>query len=163
MLFRSRGTFVTELTARDLAEIFDIRLMTELYAVDSVFGAGVVDQFLKAVQAPVANMEQAIAGDNFQNYDTFISNDREFHTTLVQLAGNKRLLRIYTQLHIHSHTARIHYLDDNKSRQAQREHNAIVEAFQRGSVEDAKEAVRDHILGVKARIIEPLEKRGGKL
>src|SRR5919199_1438099 len=49
-----QGTFVTQLTARDVAEIFDMRLMIELYAAEVVFQIGAVEQLLEAVQAPVS-------------------------------------------------------------------------------------------------------------
>jgi DNA-binding GntR family transcriptional regulator len=158
-----RGTFVTELTARDVAEIFDIRLMIELYAAEFIFEVGAVDQFLEAVQAPMIGMEQAIVGDDFQDYETFISNDRDFHTALVTLTRNNRLIRIYTQLHVHTHEARVHYLDSDNVRQTQNQYNAIVEAFKRGSVDQVKAALRVRISTVKARMLELLQDRGGKL
>jgi DNA-binding GntR family transcriptional regulator len=158
-----RGTFVTELTAQDVAEIFDIRLMIELYAAEIIFEAGAADQFLEAVEAPMTCMEQAIAGEDFQDYETFTANDRDFHMALVKLSDNTRLIRTYTQLHVHTHGARVHYLDNENARQVQNEHQAIVEAFKRGSVDQAKAALRVHISAAKARILELLENRGGKL
>ncbi len=158
-----RGTFVTELTARDVAEIFDIRLMIELYAAEFIFEAGAVDQFLAAAQAPMIDMEQAIIGDEFHDYERFISNDRDFHMALVTLTSNDRLIRIYTKLHVHIHGARVHYLNGDNVGQTQNQHNAIVDAFKCGSVDEAKAALRVHISTVKARILELLEHRGGKL
>ena len=158
-----RGTFVTELRVHDVAEIFDIRLMIELYAAELIFEAGAVDQFLQAVHVPMTGMEQAIVGGDFQAYETFINNDRDFHAALVQLTGNNRLIRIYTQLHVHTHGARIHYLDGDNLRLALDEHKHIMDAFKRGNVDQAKAALRIHISTVKARILELLEDRGGKL
>ncbi len=151
------------MTAQDVAEIFDIRLIIELYAAEIIFETGVVDRFLEAVQATMICMEQAIAGKDFQDYETFTTNDRDVHTALVRLTGNNRLILTYTHLHVHTHGARVHYLDNQNARQVQNEHQAIVETFKRGSGDQAKAALRVHISAAKAQILEFLENRGGKL
>ncbi len=158
-----RGTFVTELTTRDIAEIFDMRLMIELYAAELLFQTGAVDRFIEAAQAPMQAMQRAIAGADIQDYDAFTSNDRDFHTALITLTRNNRLLRAYTQLRVHTHGARVHFLDGDNIQQAQHHHTAIVEAFRHGRVDQAKEALRIHIATVKARMLDLLEQRGGKL
>lgn len=162
-IFPRRGTFVTQLTARDVEEIFDIRLMIELYAAEFVFETGVVELCLEALQAPMSGMEQAITGTHFQDYEAFTANDQNFHTALITLTSNNRLIRTYTRLHVHTHGARIHYLDGDNAQQTHNEHKAIVEAFKRGSVDQAKATLRTHILGARTRILELLEHRGGKL
>ena len=158
-----QGTFVTQLTARDVAEIFDVRLMIELYAAEVVFRMGVVEKFLEAVQAPVSAMELAVTGDDFRDHELFTINDEKFHTVLVKSTGNNRLIRTYTQLHANTHGARIHYIASGDARETQTEHRAIVAAFQNRNMEDAKIALHTHISRVKNKIIEVLEERGGKL
>lgn len=158
-----QGTFVTELTARDMAEIFDMRLMIEMYAAAQVLEAGAAERFLEAARAPISVMEQAIDGDQFRDYEAFTANDREFHTALVTLTGNSRILRSYNHLHVHTHGARVHYLDGDSAQQAHSEHLAILRAFESGSVSEAQNALRVHISAVKARILELLQNRGGQL
>lgn len=158
-----QGTFVTELTARDVVEVFDIRLMIELYAAETIFQAGVVDQVLEAVHVPMSCMEQAIAGNRFQDHEAFSIHDQEFHTIFVKLTHNKRLIRTYTQLHATTHGARIHYIASGDAQVTQNEHQAIVTAFKSGNVDEVKQALRTHITRVKHKIIEVLEQRGGKL
>lgn len=158
-----RGTFVTELTARDVAEIFDMRLMIELYAAETVLAAGKAEQFLAGVSGAMATMERAIAIDDDRDYEAFLINDSDFHTTLVKLTGNSRLTRSYTELNVHTLGARVHYLDRDNVDRAQDEHRAIVAAFAAGSVDQVKGAVHTHITRVKARSLELLDKRGGKI
>lgn len=158
-----QGTFVTELTTRDVAEIFDMRLMIELYAAEAMFQAGTVDQVLAAFQAPMSGMQQAIAGDDFRDHEAFTINDQEFHATLVKATGNNRLIRTYTQLHANTHGARIHYLASGDAQETQNEHQAIVDAFYDRNPAEAKRALHTHITRVKNKILEVLEKRGGKL
>jgi DNA-binding GntR family transcriptional regulator len=50
-----------------------------------------------------------------------------------------------------------------KARQAQKEHETIVKAFRNVKSDELREALRTHIGNVKARILEILDERGGKL
>ncbi len=162
-IFPRRGTFVSQLTARDVAEIFDIRLMIELSAAEFVFQSGAVQQCSSTLQVLLRNMEQAITGQDFKDYESFMTNDRDFHTTLVKLTGNNHLIRMYTRLHVHTHGARVHFLDGDDAQKTHNQHSDIVEAFKHGSVEQAKAALATHISAAKMRILELLDNRGGKL
>lgn len=159
-----RGTFVTEVTARDVAELFDVRMMIELYAAQTVAQNGKVDRFLEDIEAPMAGMEQAIVDDDYKDYDAFIANDRDLHLALVKLTENEHLIRIYKDLNVHMRVARAHYLNSvEDARQAQREHEAIVDAFSSGDPDRINHALSTHITNVKERILELLEERGGRL
>lgn len=159
-----RGTFVTELTTRDVTELFDIRMMTELYAAEVVLASGRVEQFLQEIKELMADMEQAVVNDDYGDYEAFIASDRDLHLTLVRLTGNQHLFRIYSGMNVHMQVARAHYLNSvEEARQAQREHETIVDAFRRRNLEEAKDALRAHISHVKARILEILDEQGGSL
>lgn len=159
-----RGTFVTELTSRDVAELFDIRMMIELYAVDLILKEGKVGQLLEAIEKPMAGMEQAMRDDDYSDYEAFIASDRDLHLALVKLTENQHLIEIYSNLNVHIQVARAHYLNSvEKARQAQKEHEAIVKAFRNGKPDEIREALCTHIGNVKARILEILEEHGGKL
>ncbi len=158
-----QGTFVTELTSRDVAEIFDMRLMIELYAVEVVFQRGGVAQLLDTLQGLMAAMEQAIAGNDFRDHETFASNDQDFHALLVKSIGNNRLFRTYTQLHANTHGARIHYFASSDAQETQNEHRAIMAGFQNGNVAEVTAALHTHISRVQNKILEVLAVRGGKL
>lgn len=158
-----QGTFVTQLTARDVAEIFDMRLMIELFAAEIIFQAGLVEQVLTAVQVPMSGMAHTITGDSFQDHEAFTLHDQEFHTLLVKATGNNRLIRAYTQLHANTHGARIHHLASGDAQETQKEHQAIVAALRNNDLAEVKHALHAHIIRVKNKILEVLEKRGGKL
>lgn len=162
-IVQRRGTFVTQLTARDVAEICDMRAMIELHAAETILARGMGAEFRAAVRGALAAMEQAIAGDDDREYETFTNNDRDFHTALVKSTGNNRLIRAYTALNIHTLGARVHYLDGDDVHHGQNEHKAIVAAFEQGAVDQVKAALQTHITGVRERILEVLDKRGGKI
>lgn len=159
-----RGTFVTELTARDVTELFDIRLLIELHAAEHVLTTGKTAQFLEGIKQPMARMKEAMVNDDYGDYETFIANDRDLHLTLVKCLGNQRLTRIYSDLNVHLQIARAHYMNTvEKARQAYMEHEQIVKAFRSGKADKVRQALRRHIETVKERILEILDQHGGKL
>jgi DNA-binding GntR family transcriptional regulator len=159
-----RGSFVTELNARDVGEFFDIRLMIELYAAECILQNGKVHQLLENIKEPMTGMQQAMVEDDYGDYEAFIARDRDLHMALVNLTENQHLIRMYSGLNVHMRVARAHYLNTvENARQVQREHEAIARAFQEGNRESVKQALRKHIGNVKARILEILQERGGRL
>lgn len=159
-----RGTFVTELTARDVAELFDIRLMIERYAAEHILKTGKIEQFLQSIKNPMARMSQAMADDDYGDYEAFIEADGDLHLALIKLTDNQRLIRLYKDLHVHIQVARAHYMDSvEKARQAYREHETIVQAFCDGQPGEVQQAVCSHIETVKARILEILSHPGVRL
>lgn len=94
---RNRGVFVTELTARDVAEIYSAREVLECAAAVTIVempqeersrAVAALDAIVDRMPAPIA------AGDWLRVART----DVEFHTELVRAAGNTRLLRAYSTL-----------------------------------------------------------------
>lgn len=159
-----RGTFVTELTARDVVEFFEIRQLVELYAVECVIRAGEIDRFLQEIEQSMARMRRAMTNGDYGDYEAFMDGDRDLHLRLVSYTRNERLIDIYTSMNVHMQVARAHYLGSvENARQAQAEHDAFVSALRTGDLDRAKEALSKHISNVKARILSLLEARGGRL
>ncbi len=159
-----RGTFVTGLTASDVDELFDVRLLIESYAVQAIVASGRSTEFVQAVREPMLRMRRAMIDDDYGDYETFVSGDREMHRTMVEMAGNRRLLEIYTHLNVHIQVTRAHYIDSvEKARQAYQEHEAILDGFRAESAEQVISALRSHVTHVKDRMLDLLSKDGGSL
>lgn len=159
-----RGTFVTELNARDVSELFDIRVMMELHAADHILRTGAVDSFLSSIEEPLRGMEEATVNGDYADYEAFMANDRDLHLELIQRTQNERLIQMYRDMNVHIQVARAHYFKHvENALQAQQEHHAIVRAFKEGDGDRVREALGTHIMNVKDRMLELLEERGGKL
>ena len=159
-----RGTFVTHLKARDVAELFEIRLLIELHAADQIFHEGKINLFLDAIERPLSQMQSAISDDAYVDYDAFINGDRDLHMNLVRFLNNRRLILIYSDLNVHMQVARAHYLDTvENALQAQREHEAMLSSIKAKDLNALKKALTDHITNVRGRILTMLEERGGNL
>lgn len=159
-----KGTFVTELTARDVAELFDIRLMMELHAADVILQTDKVERFLTASEPHMRAMEEAVLDSEYRDYDLFITNDRELHLTLVQSAENNHLIRLYQNLNLHVHAARAYYVKNIENAiEIQRQHEAIIAGFQARDAAEVHHILTIHIADVKERILNILNELGGTL
>jgi GntR family transcriptional regulator, rspAB operon transcriptional repressor len=159
-----RGTFVTGLSASDVCELFDIRLLIESYAVEGIVSGGRSAEYLQAVSEPMVRMRRAMVDDDYGDYETFVSGDRELHMTMVEMTRNQRLLEIYTDLNVHIQVTRAHYLESvENARQAYQEHEAILDGFRAESAERVIAALRSHVVNVKSRMLDLLSQQGGSL
>ena len=159
-----RGTFITELAACDVADLFEVRLMIELYAADQLFKSNKLDEFQRQAKVLLERMQNAISEESYVDYDRFITGDRDLHTALVRVLDNRRLLHIYSDLNIHMQVTRAHYLDTiENALEAQKDHEAMLEAIARRDLQALQSALTNHIETVKVRILRLLEERGGQL
>ena len=159
-----RGTFVTELTARDVADLFDVRLLLELHAADMVFKKGRTAELLAEFDVLLAQMKEAISEEEYMDYESFIDKDRNLHQALIKYLDNQRLINIYSELNVHMQVARAHYLATvENALEAHKEHEALLSALREKDQAAFKKAITDHIENVNRRIQMLLEERGGKL
>jgi DNA-binding GntR family transcriptional regulator len=158
------GTFVSELTARDVEELFDIRLLIEIHAAEVIFINGTLDTILQAIDEPIRVMRRATVDDDYRDYEAFMEGDRQMHLALVKATGNQKLIDMYTNLNVHMQVARAHYLNSvENARQAHQEHESILTAFESSDLDRVKQELGRHIINVKTRILELLEMRGGHI
>lgn len=156
-----RGTFVTTLTLRDVAELFDLRLLLELYAAEKVLENSRVELLLAEMEKCMANIDRAANSDD-PDYDAYMSWNRNLHLSLIRLADNNRLLQMYKSLNIHLQVARVHYSHSIEDvAQTQQEHQVIYEAFENGNWEQVKRAISTHINNVKTEVLKTLEAHVG--
>jgi DNA-binding GntR family transcriptional regulator len=91
--FNRRGSVVSTLTARDLAEVYGVREALELaaskLAIERLDDAGLTE-----LEQHLVAFERGTRGDYLANS----VHDLAFHRTLVGLAGNQRLAAIYDQM-----------------------------------------------------------------
>ena len=162
-----RGTYVAELSVRDFEELSQTREMIECYAIELLRAANtrnlpkVTLAINRALNLPMplntVNPEQLLEGIR-----VFI----DFHTCLVESAGNSRLTHIYNSINLnlaryqfiyfYVHGAAEHSLDD---------HKRTLELIRNGDYDQAKEELKEHIHYavelVKTRILHPAISNAG--
>jgi len=142
-----KGTYVTELSAKDYEEVSQIRQMIECYAVDLLKALNVrdlpkVDLALDRASKLPMLLNTVEPLESLNRIRVFL----EFHSSLVESSGNSRLTNIYHSIsfncaryqfiYFHIEGTAQHSLDDHKE---------ILELIKNGDYDHAKEKLRRHI------------------
>lgn len=153
-----RGTFVSRVEPRDLADTFEVRRALEMLAGELAV-AHVTKADLEKLRSLIAAMEKSIA------VAQHLELNFEFHGLLVELAGNRKLSETYHRLRVPIQVAAIHYRSENwtaRLAQEQKEHRAIVRALEQKDAEAVSRAIREHLKRGSASLLEDVERSVGQ-
>ncbi len=155
-IFPHRGATVTRLSADELLDIYDIRVLLEEMATRLA-----VPHLTEATLAELESLVEMI--DNHGgDVATLVKLNHQFHLTLYAASGRShlcemnRMLRYRTQHYLHIFTVEAELGD---LPQTQDEHRAILEACRRGDAELAACHMRDHVAQVGRAIVEHVRQR----
>lgn len=141
----NRGFRVVAISERDLAEIFELRMMLEVQGVGRAAEVGLGER-LERLQLLVAVIEKtAREGDVVANLQA----DRDFHIALMEATGNRRLADTVARLRDQTRLYNLHALAaDGRLTDSAAEHRPLLEAVARGDREQAEELMRRHLAHV---------------
>ncbi|MFI2370290.1 GntR family transcriptional regulator [Streptomyces sp. NPDC018833] len=145
-LYPKKGALVLAVSAQEIADVVETRLLIEEFAVR------------KAVPAPaslIARLEE-ILDEQRRHADSgdlaaFAVSDRCFHAEIVRHAGNEILSKLYDQLRdrqLRMGVAMMQALPDRVTRN-HTEHAEILERIRAGDADGAAKCVRTHLGRVK--------------
>jgi GntR family transcriptional regulator, rspAB operon transcriptional repressor len=154
------GTFIVELTTREVAETWDLRLPLEVMAAEQ--GIPRVTAQAAAEARTVLDELSALSEDADENYLQHVRLDREFHLRLVAIADNRKLLQVYGGLHTDVINARLYYHGHPRGRGAvNTEHREILAAYEAGDLPAARAAINAWYESSKQELIRRIEELGG--
>jgi DNA-binding GntR family transcriptional regulator len=145
------GFFVTEITRRDLEELFELRALLEGYAAEKAASLLTEDELAhidRVLETGVSAVEQ---GD----LDNFLETEIAFHTLLIERAPNRQLIAMMESLQDLTYRERILSLESLENvRESCIEHRRIVEALRQRDGELAGRLMREHICAVRDRMLQ---------
>jgi len=151
----NRGTIVTQFDRQDILELYELREALEVYAVEKVSQREIDSsdrQRLYGFVDEVRNLYDELtaaqgAGLNQEQMQRFVRADLGYHTLLLRLADNRRILKVVqdTRLLIQIFSIRREGHDADLLLQIHRFHREILDAVVRNDVEAAKRLLREHI------------------
>ncbi len=140
---RNKGFRVRELSAKELDEITDVRLMLEPAAVASLTGK-LSAEIIQELGALADNIVTTAAAGNVIEY---VDADRVFHRTLVELTENNILTELVMSLRAQSRLFGLHSLAQAGTLHVSaHEHHELIDALQ-GNDSAAVHAILTHHLG----------------
>jgi DNA-binding GntR family transcriptional regulator len=148
-----RGYRVTEVTLKDIHDVFELRLMLEPAA--ARMAAGRVDaQRLRALDEVCRAGYQP--GDA-RSTSRFLEANKAFHVEIARGAGNARLADAVEQL-LDEMTRLLHLGLGlrNRSQEMQREHRALVKALTRGDGGTAERICREQIEAARGMVLSAI-------
>lgn len=139
---RNRGFRVVPLSDRDLAELTEIRELVEVPAVVRLAGR-VPDGAQRSLRVLVKEAEAAASdGDLIR----FLDADRRFHTELLQLTGNRTLVRTVLDLRTRSRMyGLVKPAASDELVASAREHARLLNALAAGDADEARKIMMRHL------------------
>jgi DNA-binding GntR family transcriptional regulator len=142
-LYPKKGALVLPVSAQEITDVVETRLLVEEHAVRKAAAAtpaGLIDRLTELL---AHQHEHADAG---QLADVAVS-DRCFHAEIVRATGNTILVRLYDQLRDRQLRMGVAVMHAHPDRIAKNiaEHTEILEALRAGDAEAAAEAVHRHV------------------
>jgi DNA-binding GntR family transcriptional regulator len=151
-----RGYFVTPVTARAVAEGYDVRLALELLAAERSVGR-VDESRLEPLRDLLATTDAAISHEEWD------AANAAFHEHQIDLAGNALLSHFYRELSVNLMMQVIRGGQIEGHAHLVTEHRHIVEAFGAGDLAAAERAIREHIETGRRIALDAIERAGGTL
>jgi len=141
-----RGTFVTRLTLEDAEEIYSLRQALEILAVEYIIERASPEQ-LDELDELIGAMESLIERGYTQYEATDL--DLEFHDAVYRISGHRRLMAAWEAL---KEQVRVFLLAHRNLKPRDFEeravlwHRQIVDALRQRDVEQARDAMHEHII-----------------
>ena len=151
-----RGYYVTPVTAHALEEGYDVRVALELHAAERTVGRLTRAQLSRFRELLAAT----IAAISHEEWDT---TNAAFHEYQIDLAGNALLSTVYRDLSVNLMMQVIRGGRLEGGEYLVTEHTRIVETFEAGDLEAAREAIRTHVASGLRIALEALDRAGGAL
>lgn len=149
----NRGFFVREISMKEALDIYDMRALLG-GMVGRLAAGSVTAAQLEGLDALVERMEAAAEAEDV---GAFYPLNVEFHTRLVECAGNHKLNQVWPTLENELHLFRTRsFILPGSLRASNYDHRAIVAALRTGDAAGAGRLLEEHILTGKARLLRAI-------
>ena len=156
--YANRGYRVAPLlTASDLSDLIDARLVLEPVAAQRA-AADPSDEFLRSLRESVDDLAAAPRGEDFASFRDYLEADQRFHQLIAENTGNSFLAHAYAPLG--GHMQRFRLFSGAGVTDADLtipEHAAVLRAIEARDAQAAADAMRAHLVGVRARALAEIE------
>ena len=144
-----KGTYVTELDFTEFNEILDARLMIEEWAGKQMIDT-ISPQQVEDWGNMVREMDDILEPSPFR-FDAYNKLDMQFHSTLIEWTGNKKILELFSSLNTHVSLSRVvHSTSLESTIKRHKDHARLYEAMKNHDLTLFSEAITEHITSIKS-------------
>ena len=149
-----RGTYVSDLSLKDITQVFEIRTVMEELAA-SLAAVRITEEELAELERILVMISGYIRENNQAD---FLKADVQFHQILYEASRNKWLIEIINNLRDHLMRFRsISTLYPGRLAQTWEEHRQLVEAIASHNVEKAKKVAVLHMTNAERTLLKEIE------
>jgi DNA-binding GntR family transcriptional regulator len=148
-----KGTFVKDVSEKDILENEQFRTILEVGAVD-IIADTITNEQISLLERRHRELTDELI------YDTFMEKDNQFHLDIIMMTKNEKLISAYKNLNSHVNILRFKF-----SRHQQRpyswtlqDHLDILNALRNRDSEKAKQAIRSHRIKARDALLQKPEK-----
>lgn len=135
------GTFVREITAKEVVDAYEVRISLEVLGVREAVKL-ITDEKLAEIKTTIDEMEKAAEeGDKY----SFIEENAAFHQKIMESSGNDMLLKLWKQCNIIEWTHLSTNISSKTLSNLADRHNDVYEAIVERDEEKAVKAIIAHI------------------
>lgn len=157
------GTFVVAVTAEDVLDYMDTRLMLEYWVVDRLpeVSRPLLQRKLDNMEAILQQSAEIFADGGRDDYLKADYN-LQFHIEFMELGQNQYNIDIYLQtMRYRFITMKSSIVSDEMVGAAQTQHRQILDALRDGQTDDLKRVIRLHLDDSKERLLKVIQENGG--
>lgn len=149
-----RGTYVANLSIRDVNEVFEIRTSLDSLA-SGLAAERITDEELERLQRLLVLIGGYIESNNMEK---IVETDTEFHDLLYQASRNTRLVGIIFNLREQLTRFRATSMAfPGRLKETLEEHRRLVEAIAQGDVKEAQLAAEEHMEKSEQTLLKSME------
>lgn len=142
------GYFVTRITLKELRDMFELRNILEMAAIERTLGQITPDQI-----AALLSVHLGYSGDDDESYERYTDENRRFHYLLAAASGNHELADLIG--HLMDRLARFMVLR-HAGKTMQESHGRIIKALEARNLAAARDALRIDIEGTSQAALDKI-------
>lgn len=150
-----KGAYVSDLTMKDVADVFEIRAALEGLAA-ALAAERITEEELENMERLLVEKGEAI---NLDDIGKLVAVDTKFHEVMYQASRNERLSAIISNLREQIQRFRLTSLSiPGRKEDSLREHRNLLEAIQARDIQLARQLAQEHIENAENVLIDSLKK-----
>ncbi len=150
-----KGAYVSDLTMKDVADVFEIRAALEGLA-GALAAERITEDELEAMERMLVEKGEAIS---LNDIEKLVAVDTKFHEAMYMASRNERLSNIISNLREQIQRFRLTSLSvPGRKEDSLKEHREILEAIQARDIQLAKHLAQEHIENAENVLIDSLKK-----
>lgn len=148
-----RGYVVTEsLNESSFIKLFDVRELLEVRAIELAVD-NMTASDLGKMENIIKSGDVEIDASSYENFQSYIESNYQFHLMIVEIADNKFLLEAWNSLSINFHLSRVYYQRGYVNTEPQTTgHMEVYQALKAGDRSAAIAAMQKHLSGGFGRL-----------